>query len=142
MNFHLHIYVVRKKRFKTQYALLSLIENWKKFLDNDGYIGAVLMDLSKAFDTINHELLIVKVYAYRFSRDASKLIISYMTDLWQRSKINKLFSSWSAPLQGVLQESVRGPILLNIHLNDYFIFCFVMYVILKMTQHFMFAIRI
>ena len=49
-----------RKGFNTQYALLSLIEKWKKELDNKGYAGAILMDLSKAFDTINHELLIAK----------------------------------------------------------------------------------
>ena len=47
-----------RKGFNTQYALLSLIEKWKKTLDNKGYTGAALMDLSKAFDIINHELLI------------------------------------------------------------------------------------
>ena len=47
------------KGFNTQYALLSLIEKWKETLHNKSYTGAILMDLSKAFDTINHELLIV-----------------------------------------------------------------------------------
>ena len=59
-----------RKGFNTQYALLSLIEKWKKELDNKGYAGAILMDLSKAFDAINHELLIAKLYAYGFSKDA------------------------------------------------------------------------
>ena len=48
----------------TQYALLSIIERWKKILDEKGFGGAVLMDLSKAFDTLNHELLIEKLIAY------------------------------------------------------------------------------
>ena len=58
------------KGFNTEYALLSLIEKWKKELDNKGYTVAVLMDLSKAFDTINNELLITKLYASGFSKDA------------------------------------------------------------------------
>ena len=82
---------------------MSLIEKWKKELDNKGYGGAILMDLSKAFDTINHELLITKLYAYGFSKDALKLIYSYMSDHWQRTKIDKSFSSWSALLKGVPQ---------------------------------------
>ena len=45
-----------RRGFSTQTALLSLIEKWKIMLDNKGYAGAVLMDLSKAFDTINYEL--------------------------------------------------------------------------------------
>ena len=80
-----------RKGFNTQYALLSLIEKWKKTLDNKGYTGAILMDLSKAFDTINHELLIAKLYPYGFSKDYLKTISSYMSDRWQRAKIDKSF---------------------------------------------------
>ena len=60
----------------------------EKVLDNKGYVGAVLMDLSKAFDTINHELLIAKLHAYGFDKNALKLIFSYISDRWQRTKIN------------------------------------------------------
>ena len=111
-----------RKGFNTQYALLSLIKKWKKTLDNKGYTGAILMDLSKAFDTIQHELLIAKLYAYGFSKDSLKIISSYMSDRWQRTKIDKFFSSWSALLKGVPQGSVLGPILFHISLNDIFYF--------------------
>ena len=50
-----------RKGFNTQLALLSLTEKWKKVLDNKSFGGAVLMDLPKAFDTINHDLLIAKL---------------------------------------------------------------------------------
>ena len=80
------------------------------------------MDLSKAFVTINHELLIAKLNAYGFSKDALKLIFNDVSDRWERSKINKSFSSWSALLQGVSQGSALGPILFKIYLNDLFYF--------------------
>ena len=49
-----------RKGFSTQFALISLNEKWRKYFDNKGYTGAVSMDLSKAFNTTNYELLMAK----------------------------------------------------------------------------------
>ena len=86
--------------FSTQFALISLIEKWRKYLDNRGYTGAVLMGLSIGFDTINHELLIAKLHTYGFSKDSLKIFLNYLSDRWQRTKINLSFSSWLKLLQG------------------------------------------
>ena len=59
--------------YSTQHALICLIEKWKKILDEKGFCGAVLMDLSKVFDTINRELLIAKLHAYGFEKSALRL---------------------------------------------------------------------
>ena len=69
-----------RKGYSTQQALVSLIEKWKKILDNKGFGGAVMMYLSKAFDTLNHKLLIAKLHAYGFSRDSLKLINDYLSN--------------------------------------------------------------
>ena len=97
-----------RKGYDTQQALLALIEKWKKNLDDKSYGGVVLMDLSKAFDTLNHDLLIAKLTAYGFEHDALKLIYSYLANRWHRLNINlwsiarintrgsPKFSSWSS----------------------------------------------
>ena len=85
--------------------MTTLIEKWKICLDQKGYAGAVLMNLSKAFDTIKHELLITKLHAYGFSKDASEIIFNYLSDRFQRVKINTIFSSWTELIQGVPQGS-------------------------------------
>ena len=53
-----------RKGYNSQYALLLMLEKWKKSLDNGGHAGGISMDLSKAFNTINHELLIAKLYIW------------------------------------------------------------------------------
>ena len=109
-----------RKGFSTQYALSTLIERWKFCRDKQGFAGALLMDLSKAFDTINHELLIARLHTYGFSIDALEVPLSYLQDRWKRVKINTTISSWTQLIQGVPQGSVLGPILLNIYINDIF----------------------
>ena len=101
-----------RKVFNSQNALISLTERWRKPLNNKGYGGAVLMDLSKAFDTLNYDLLTAKLHAYDFG---IKLRHSYLTKRWQRIKVNSSFSAWSELLQVVSQGSVLRPIPFNIY---------------------------
>ena len=97
-----------RKSFSTQHALLSLTEKWKKVLDNNGHGGAILMDLSNAFDTISHDLLIGKLHVYGFSKESFKLIRSYLTNRWQKTKLNTGFSKWTEILLGVPKWSAVG----------------------------------
>ena len=76
--------------------------------------------MSKAFDTINLELLIAKLYAYGFNKKSLELILDYLSNRWQKARICDNFSSLAELLQGVLQDSVLGPLLFNIHINDLF----------------------
>ena len=64
--------------FNAQHALIAILEKWTLTLDKRGFAGAVLMDLSKAFDCLNHDLLIAKLNAYGFSKKSVTLIRSYI----------------------------------------------------------------
>ena len=81
--------------FSTQHALIKLIKSWGQSLDDRGYSGAVLMDLSKAFETINQELLIAKVHAYSFNKESLEIILDYLSKRWQITKISDDFSFWA-----------------------------------------------
>ena len=66
-----------RKGFSTQYYLLLTIKKWKKAADKDQYFGALLTDLSKAFDCLSHDLLIAKLHSDGISLAPLKLLTDY-----------------------------------------------------------------
>ena len=93
-------------------------DNWKKAVDNLKVFGAVITDLSKAFDCICNDLLIAKLNAYGLSLPALKLITDYLQIRKQKTKIGSIYSDWEDIISGVPQGSVLGPLLFNIFLCD------------------------
>ena len=110
-----------RKGYSTNHVLLRLIENWKAALDSNLFTGTVLMDLSKAFDCIPHDLLIAKLHAYGFSFETLTFLNRYLRDRKQCVNIKNIRSDFLKILSGVPQGSILGPILFNTFLNDLFL---------------------
>ena len=111
-----------RKAYGAQHVLVRMLEDWKTKLDNDFTVGAILMDLSKAFDCIPHDLLIAKLHAYGFNENSLVFIYSYLKRRRQSVRINNVYSNYQSVLSGAPQGSILGPILFNFYINDLFHF--------------------
>ena len=90
-----------QKEFTTQQYLLAMLEKWERSVDNSKVFGALLTGLSKAFDSLDHELSIAKLNIYGFSVTALKLLHNYLPNKKERTKINSLYSSLLEIIFGV-----------------------------------------
>ena len=109
------------KGCNTQHCLLKMVEKWKRSGNGGKVFGSLLTDLSRAFDCLDHELLVAKLNAYGFSLPALRLINDYLFHTRQRARIGNSFSDWYEVILGVRQGPILGPLLFNIFLADIFL---------------------
>ena len=115
MNTFLSTFIsVYRKPYSSNPVLIRLIKNWKKFLDEKKFLRVVLMDLSKAFDSMPHYLLIAKTHAYGFSINALAFFYSCFKVWNQNIRISNTHRAFQVLLSEVFQGSILDPLLFNI----------------------------
>ena len=111
--------IVNKAR-NTQHTLFKSFYSWQKELDQKGFAGTILMDLSRAYDCIPHDLLIAKLECYGIDKIGLSLTLDSLSRWKQRTKIGSSNSSWYNIIRGVPQVSILGLSRFNIFIDDIF----------------------
>ena len=99
-----------RKAHSTQHALFKLLQRWQKEPDSSGLVGTILMDLSKAYVCLPHDLIIAKFEAYGLSKSSLSLLLDYLTSRKQRVRIGSPYSVWHEIERDVPQGSILGPL--------------------------------
>ena len=107
-----------RKRYSTNHALLSIVEGVREQLDNKTFACGVFIDLEKAFDTVNHKILLQKLDHYGIRGITNKWFSSYLSNRKQKVSLAGISSEYREISCGVPQGSILGPLLFLIYIND------------------------
>jgi hypothetical protein len=107
-----------RKNQSCQTALISLTEKMYRAISQGNYFGMVQLDLSKAFDLVNHSLLIKKLTLYRCDDATVEWFTSYLDSRSQTVRIEQSLSESQSIISGVPQGSILGPLLFLMYIND------------------------
>ena len=107
-----------RKNFSATDALVNAMEKIREEIDCNQIVTAAFLELSKAFDSISHEILLEKLKELHFDKKAVSLIESFLIGRTQRVVLSTSTSDWINLYQGVPQGTVLGPLLFNIYVNN------------------------
>ena len=107
-----------RSNHSTEHAPISLVETIKKYLDNDKMVCGVFIELQKAFNSVNHEVLLEKLKHYGIRSKESNWFRSFLTNRKQYVPINGFFSQTKIVRCGVPQGSTLGPLLFLIYIKN------------------------
>ena len=107
-----------RKKFSTNHALISIVEQIRVNLDKKKYTCGVFVDLEKAFDTVNHKILLTKLNHYGINGISNSWLTSYLSDRTQSVSLDGEKSDILKISCGVPQGSILGPLLFLIYIND------------------------
>lgn len=107
-----------RRGYSTESACVHLTELLRRNIDRGGVVGAVFLDLKKAFDMICHQRLLNKLANFNFSTKSIEWIQSYLANRAQCVSINNAHSNFKTYPKGVPQGSVISPVLFSLYIND------------------------